>query len=427
MCWKVCGILTRRHGRYGDNMKYANYKFNARDINNLGDNMQLIAIDYLYECMSVPQNEIVYVDKNETSSYKGEYIILPVTMPLVDYTENGICGRFSDHIIPVFICLALVKDILLPQEIEYYHRFEPIGCRDERTMNTMRKYGIRAYLHGCITAALPKRSTNGKNFDKVFIVDVEPEVLSYIPEEIKENAELLTHMQKDVAEPKALMQEYFDRYRNEAKLIITGLLHCSVPCMASGIPVVVAKKHISYRYGWLEKLLPLYDIKDFPNIDWEPLPVEYEEHKERILKVTINRLREAYEKYKDVYELSWFYEQREKKEYVVDGFEILKQYIDRTFIDEGKEYRYSIWGLTQMSLLAVSYIRQHFPNAKLMHVYDAYRRVVFEGLQAEPPEEIRNRSDEIVLVTTNGARRMAQALFDGIGKEKDSYVFWEPF
>lgn len=408
-------------------MKYANYKFDARGVNNLGDNMQLIAIDSIYERMGIPRNDIIYIDKNETSTYKGEYVVLPVTMPLVDYTEGGICGRFSNHIIPVFLGLTLAKDSLLPQEVEYYHRFEPIGCRDERTMNTLRKYGVQTYLHGCITATLPRRSTKGNTFNKVFIVNVDSEVLSYIPDELMEDAEFLTHMHEEVDNPKALMQEYYDRYKNEAKLVITGLLHCSVPCMAAGIPVIVAKNHISYRYGWLEKLLPIYDKNDLPYIDWNPLPIEYEEHKERLLQITINCLRETYDKYNAIYEISWFYEQRKKNEYIVDAFESIKLYIDSYFVDEEAEYKYSIWGLTQMSLLAVNYISQRFPNAKLMHVYDTYRKVLFEGLHSESPEVIRNYPDEIVLVTTNGAKKMAQTLFDEIGKEKNSYVLWEPF
>lgn len=41
-------------------MKYANYKFYARGVNNLGDNMQLIAIDSIYEQMVIPKEDIIY-------------------------------------------------------------------------------------------------------------------------------------------------------------------------------------------------------------------------------------------------------------------------------------------------------------------------------------------------------------------------------
>ncbi len=407
-------------------MKFANYKFYARGVNNLGDNMQIIAIDYIYERMGVPKEEIIYIDKNETNSYNGEYVILPVMMPLVDYTEGGIAGRFSDYIIPVFLGLTLAKDSLLQQEIEYYNRFEPIGCRDERTMNTLRGYGIQAYLHGCITTALPKRNIENKKFNKVFIVDVAKEVIPYIPSELLKDAEYLSHMHENVGDPKKLMQEYYDRYKNEAKLVITSLLHCSVPCMAAGIPVVLVKQDISYRFGWLEKLLPLYDRGDYSNINWNPSPVDYEEHKEKLITLTINKLYRTYNKYKDIFDLSWFYENRTKKKYIIDAFETIRKYIDNRFADKNAKYKYSIWGLSQISNLTYNYITNNYPHAKLMHVYDSFRKLNFEGIMSELPENIKNYPDEIIIVTTNGARKMAENLFNQINKDKNDFVIWEP-
>lgn len=407
-------------------MKFANYEFRARGINNLGDNMQLIAIDEIYKKMGIPKEEIVYIDKNDLSCYKGEYVILPVTMPLIDYTEGGITGRFSDYIMPVFIGLTLVKDELSDDEVRYYNRFEPIGCRDERTLKTLRSYGIQSYLHGCITASLPKRATKEKNFNKVFIVDISSELLNYIPEELKKDAVYLTHMHSNINDPRKLMQEYYDRYKEEAKLIITSLLHCAVPSMAAGIPVVLAKSIISYRFGWLEKLLPIYDLSEFKNIDWNPKSVEYEDHKEHLINVTINRLKSAFEKYNTIYSLSWFYELREKKEYVIDAFEPIKIFIDENLLDKNAEYNYSIWGLTQISELTISYMTKSYPNSKLMHVYDTYRNLKFRGINTESPEKIRDNPDDIIFVTTNGASKMAKEMFDEIGKEKNTYVIWQP-
>ncbi len=60
-----------------------------------------------------------------------------------------------------------------------------------------------------------------------------------------------------------------------------------------------------------------------------------------------------------------------------------------------------------------------------MNVYDTYRRLVFEGLQSESPNAIRNHPEEIVFVTTYGAKNMAQAMFTEMGKKKGSYAFLE--
>ena len=42
-------------------MKFANLKFNARGINNIGDNLQLIAIDNIYKEMGIDLNDIIYI------------------------------------------------------------------------------------------------------------------------------------------------------------------------------------------------------------------------------------------------------------------------------------------------------------------------------------------------------------------------------
>jgi len=405
-------------------MKFANYTFRARGLNNLGDHIQIIAIDIIYRQMGLRDEDIVYIDKNDLGKYCGEYVILPVTMPLVDYTEGGISGRFSDHIIPLFLGLTLVHDNLLPEEVAYYHRYEPIGCRDERTMLTLRKFGVQAYLHGCITATLPLRETIGRQFDKVFIVDVPDELLAHIPEELKKSAEYRTHLHEDLQEdPKKMMQRYYDDYKNEAKLVITSLLHCSVPCMAAGIPVILAKSEISYRFAWLEKLLPLYDLDSFDKIDWYPQPVNYEPHKARLLDITISRLWDVYKRYQPLYDLSWFYEHRDKSSYIVDSFKSLQQFIDTRFTDRNENFRYAIWGLSQTSTLTVSYISKRYPNATLTHVYDSFRQISFEGLTSESPENIRTRPEELVFVTAIGAQSMAEKLFSEIGKKKDSYAF----
>ena len=123
-------------------MKFANISFSARGVNNIGDNMQLIAIDNIYKEMGISQSEIVYIDFHHLADYDGEYVILPLSMPMVDYVENGIAGRFSQHIIPVFLGLNMVRQFLHPAEVSYLKMYEPIGCRDEWMLETCRKYNI---------------------------------------------------------------------------------------------------------------------------------------------------------------------------------------------------------------------------------------------------------------------------------------------
>lgn len=404
-------------------MKFANYRFQARGVNNLGDNMQIVAIDHIYTQMGIDLKDVVYIDTNELATYRGEYVILPVTMPLVDYREGGIAGRFSPYIIPVFLGLTMVKETLDPVEVAYYKKYEPIGCRDERTLNTLRKYQIRCYLHGCITVTLPRRESD-ENAKDVFIVDVHPKMQELIPDYLRKDAKIRTHLRTDVqGEAKLETIRQYQEYKDNARLVITSLLHCSVPCMAAGIPVILLKDAVSYRMSWLEKLLPVYSGEKLNDINWEPAAAELESHKEKVLALTISRLQQAYDENAAMLDLSWFYENREKSEYINDACDSLKNYVDQHWTNLNGEYRYSLWGLTQIGEWLVDYIQSRYPNAKLCHVYDTFRRAEFKGVQSTHPDTIQEFPEEFVFVTTNGAERAAKELFETINKPAGTYTF----
>ena len=132
-------------------VRFANYKYHGRNINNLGDHVQIMTIDYLYAEMGIDLSEIVYIDVNELSVYDGPPVLLPVSLPLVNYCEHGVAGMFSSKITPVFFGLTMPKEEILPEEVDYYRQHQPVGCRDEQAYATMCKYGIDAYLGGCLT------------------------------------------------------------------------------------------------------------------------------------------------------------------------------------------------------------------------------------------------------------------------------------
>ncbi|MBE6968542.1 MAG: polysaccharide pyruvyl transferase family protein [Ruminococcaceae bacterium] len=404
-------------------MKFANYHFQARGVNNLGDNMQILAIDHIYEQMGIDLKDVVYIDTNELSTYKGEYVILPVTMPLVDYREGGIAGRFSPYIIPVFLGLTMVKETLEDVEVAYYKKYEPIGCRDERTLNTLRRYQIRCYLHGCITITLPKRESEPER-GEVFLVDVDPKLAERIPASLRENAQIRTHLRHEKLEDaKAETLRQYQEYKDKARLVITSLLHCSMPCVAAGIPVILLKDRVSYRMSWLEKLLPINTPDKLEGTDWDPAPVELDAHRDRVLSLTIERLWKAYEENAPLCDLSWFYEDREKSEYINDACDSLKRWVDTHWTDRDAAYDYGLWGLTQIGEWLADYIAARYPNARLCHVYDSFRAAKFKGLRSVHPDVIRENPDEVVFVTTNGAEKAAKNLFEEMNKPEGSYAF----
>ena len=108
-------------------MKYANMTFNARSVYNLGDNIQLIALDSIYKNeMNLLENDIVYINKNDLDKYDGETVVLPISFAMVDYTENGWEGRFSDKIVPLFLGLSIAKDFLNSEDVTFFKKHDII-------------------------------------------------------------------------------------------------------------------------------------------------------------------------------------------------------------------------------------------------------------------------------------------------------------
>lgn len=398
-------------------MKYANIKFKGRNDNNLGDNIQLIAIDEIYKRMGINLDDVEYINLHDLGTYSGDYVVLPITMPMMDYV-GGIHKRFSDRIIPVFFGLTLNKLSLEREEVDYLRRFEPIGCRDEWTLRTVRKYGIESYLHGCITITLPKREIN-EGQDKIFIVDVDEHVKDYIPKEIQERAVFVTHHRRNLENPKIDAKEQLEEYENKAKLVITSLMHATGPCLGMGIPVIMLREHLAYRLSWLDRVIPIYTADTCSNIDWNPEAYEIDCLKEKVLELSIERLRETYIKYDKMYSLSFYYEDREQREYVNEVAINITSYLSKNWNTE-TPYKYSIWGCTQIAEYVIDYISEHYPNAELKNVYDKYRRVNFKGKQSKSVDEMRE--DDGYIIATFEDSQLANETYAEYGIDKSRFI-----
>lgn len=65
-----------------------------------------------------------------------------------------------------------------------------------------------------------------------------------------------------------------ERYRLEAKLVITSKIHVAMPCVAMGIPVVfITDEPNNIRFDVIQGILPIYSYKDMNYVNWSPEPV----------------------------------------------------------------------------------------------------------------------------------------------------------
>lgn len=81
----------------------------------------------------------------------------------------------SNNINPFFISFHLNSsskdELLVPKNIEYLKKHEPIGCRDRTTATLLNKYGIKAYFSGCLTLTLGKTYKTEEKTEEILFVD----------------------------------------------------------------------------------------------------------------------------------------------------------------------------------------------------------------------------------------------------------------
>src|SRR5262249_6824839 len=101
-----------------------------------------------------------------------------------------------------------------------------------------------------------------------------------------------------LAEAKSLLAFY----RTRARLVITTLLHCALPCIGMGIPVVVFLPRPQYdfqetsdseRFSGLMRIAPVHRFADTGDVDWNPRPIDVEPIKQAITLDFQRRVRVA--------------------------------------------------------------------------------------------------------------------------------------
>lgn len=163
-----------------------------------------------------------------------------------------------------------------------------IGCRDLASYRSMKRvFGpeIPVFMSGCFSL-LQERRSEEPDQGKVMLVDVETGLIPYIPKELLAEGEYHTHIHpsfaRDNGEADRMAVDYvrnwFAYLKKNAKLVITSRLHCALPCVAMGIPVVVARKYVddTERYSGYEKLFPVYMPDEYDKIDWNPVVTDIE-------------------------------------------------------------------------------------------------------------------------------------------------------
>ena len=168
-------------------------------------------------------------------------------------------------------------ELLSAAAIRHYRQYSPIGCRDSWTCELLRAHGVEAYVSHCLSLALPTRSPSLVPASDVFVVSRDRQICDYIPQCLGPYT-FLSHYSgtRDASVNLATADHLLLLYASRARLIVTTLLHCALPALAMGIPVVMVwpigpsanRSSDRQRFSSLGSLIEVHEAEELEVIDW---------------------------------------------------------------------------------------------------------------------------------------------------------------
>ncbi len=181
--------------------------------------------------------------------------------------------------IRLFQCPLLLSDA----SIEFFRRHEPIGCRDMYTANLLQANGVNVFVSNCLSLTFSTRIERPDTQTEIFVVSRDERIKDALAHALGRYT-FVSHYtgSSDFAANMAQAGDVLDMYRSRAKLVATTLLHCALPAMAMGIPVVVfyplndEAGHASdrERFSSLATMVRVYRFDELDQVDWNPKPVD---------------------------------------------------------------------------------------------------------------------------------------------------------
>ncbi|AIM61445.1 hypothetical protein IX49_13280 [Cellulophaga lytica] len=276
------GILTYQEGKE----KY-----------NVGDYVQsLAARQYLPKVDE-------FMNREKLADYKGDDIQLIMNGW---FTHNHSNWVPSEPINPLFVSFHVNSTaapfMLSEKGISYLKKHEPIGCRDKFTVKILQEKGIDAYFSGCLTLTLDNyKVDDSERGDDIYIVDpfynyptkeklfltpkhfvksilngnafklnkIQKHLKNIVSKDLLESAKYVTQVKprnKETDEEKfAYAEDCLKKYA-KAKLVITSRIHCALPCLAMGTPVIFLNGFNTFvdtcRFDGIEDLFNQVKVAD---------------------------------------------------------------------------------------------------------------------------------------------------------------------
>jgi Polysaccharide pyruvyl transferase. len=289
--------------------------FEYRGLSNIGDYIQSIAAEQFLPEINIRLN------RDSLSNYEGEVPVLLIMNGWFSHSPNT-CFPPANQISGLYWGFHVTawnnswELIAKKESLAYLKRHEPIGCRDRYTAEKLKKNGIDSFYSKCLTLTFPNRLSEPEDGWNI-LVDAKH---LPVPDHILKKSLFVSHeVPYNLPEKiKFIYARYLlNLYKEKARLVITTRLHCALPCIAMGIPVIFFGDENEYRVSLLKDIgLKIYDISLFKGgkntdvknvnyknhnsileldkVNWHPSPIAFEiekrEMRNKIERMIANKL-----------------------------------------------------------------------------------------------------------------------------------------
>lgn len=274
-------------------MKYANFVFehNYQNTCNLGDYIQSLAAQQFLPVVDY------YVSRENFGLFKPTEMTKIIangwfSNSIVDwkFNPNLIMNFISFHMSPP--SYPVLKNSSL---IDLFKKFEPIGCRDFNTLEILDSFKIASYFSSCLTTTLEKENYSTQISNDILFVDAlyntegythpSNKVKKFVKDNFSENkrniilkqifdSSILSKKQElstiftynSTHEERFYKAKYLLSKFASATLVVTSRIHCALPCLAFGTPVIFLVNNLNQLQN-TSRFSGIIDFFNFINLN----------------------------------------------------------------------------------------------------------------------------------------------------------------
>ncbi|NLN33422.1 MAG: polysaccharide pyruvyl transferase family protein [Flavobacteriaceae bacterium] len=269
---------------------FSKFRAEANNEVNLGDYVQSLAAKQF-----LPQ-----VDAYLEREHLNEAIQEEVNCIMNGWYMHGNNWPPHPKINPLFVSFHInskAEHILLSENsLEYLKQHQPIGCRDSRTAKLLNDRGVDAYFSNCMTLTLGNEYATEESSGEIIFADpyiyenlfgkiirklrrilgfgfnenltkkkIQNRYKDVLSSAFLNNFSVTTQIEKIPS--KYNHEEYFKQAEEllkryaRAKVVITSRIHCALPCLGMGTPVIYihSQRENEEHNSRLDGILELFD------------------------------------------------------------------------------------------------------------------------------------------------------------------------